>query len=611
MPDSAKPSQEPRAGARPILVRKQDQIKSSANAKPSSQAHDEALGSANLPPQLRELAAEPRKFNDRPISGEARVPEFVPQSSSRGSTRRRRRRRSNPNAWRTIFSCVAAALAAGPIAILILKLVFNIDTLNLWGQVRNEISVRRPVNPANRSAPSPTPAAQRNDNLPTNEPKEPTQGQILTSQPKSPEDETNDGRSEGRYESMLGDGPYGRTGGGTADRTRDQRMPVPTTNELAGPQSELERLFIDDYEKAKNNANPAAQNVALFELGKKLFTNGKLVQTQDGNGAIVKQNCIEKYVMYQVALHIIVESGDDALVEQICESISSKYQVENYELTNKITTVRIDNILAFSTGKVRTVQSISALKLLFQETLTNSRISIAAGNKTAAVAQLELTPRILDQLQPDLYLDPSDRTQLNNLLAEMFDECLSNSGQHIENLHFELADNVLQLATRIATIGRGENEKSIADKLIAQNARFLRLYLAYEDAKPKYKNSPNDPNINSAIGNYTILILNKWDEGLLFLARGRDATLAKIAKTDNLSTAPARERNASVNVTDKMKLAKQWQQLYKPSDLDVDRKAIILGRTRFWYEQTIPDLTSPFQRLEIEKLLDELSKEPK
>lgn len=574
------------------------------------QAYDEQLESEDTAPQLAVPVAESPKLVDKLTPAETTFPETGLQSSPPQPSRKRRRRLT-ANPARTFISCIAAALAAGPIALFILKFVFEKDPLNLWEEPPTPVTARRPVDPENIRVPAVSPTTpdknnsnddQRNGKPPSPESEKATKPVfplLQTEEPSQanipmPQTETK-AEPDNNNPTPTND---------NAERTRDQRMPVPTTNELVGPLSRLERFFIDDYREATDIADPKTQSVALSELAKKLFMNGKLVLLQDANGAIVNEKSIERYAWYHVALMLTVESDDVDQVGQICKSLSGEYQIDDYELSNKITLARFENVLARSEGK--THQFLDAWKLLFQESLTNSRISIDAGNKTAAVEQLDLTRRILEQLKPELYLDPSDRTQLNNLLAEMFDECLSNSEQYIGNRHFELAFHIQQIAKRIATIGRGENEEAKVDKLIAQNARFLQLHRAYEDARLKYDESPDDPEINSAIAKYTILILENWTDGLFFLARGEDTTLANIAKIDNQATAVAIARKAPVIFSDEMKLAEQWRELYKPNDLDINRKEIILGRTKFWYEQTIPDLT-PLEKLEIEKLLDDLN----
>jgi len=588
--DSAapKPPNKPHPINRPILVRKQ--------------AETELLVATNTPPPLptangdtttndsppRPVPASPQLDN---LAGLVQERPLAPRRS-----RRRRGRRVNTIPWRNLISCVAAALAAAPFAILILKFVFDKDPLNLWEQPHRPATVKRPVDPENKHVPLLS-LATEDTNTSNNKPN--SNDLNNPPQPKIPVPQT-----ESTPAPVLNI-PTPLIGPTAPKRT--VRMPVPTPDELANPLRDLQDNFEDRYAEAKVSTNAEAQNVALIELGKELFTNGKLVQTLDASGAIITNNCIERYAWYQVALKITVESGDEQQVEQICESISSEYQIDNYELTNKITITRFENVLARSKGTMRASQFLSEWKLLFQESLTNSLISIEAGNETTATTQLELTRRILEQLKPELYLDPSVQTQLNAILAQMFDECLSTSKQHIYNLHFELALNVLQIAKHIATIGQGANEKSIADKLIAKNTRLRDLQTSFEEAKLKIDKSPDVPSLNSAIANYTILILNKWDDGLFLLARGQDATLAKIAKTDNQATAAASERKAPVNLSDEIKLAKQWQQLYNPNDRDINRREIILGRTKYWFEQTIPDLT-PLQRLEVDKLLQDLSK---
>jgi curved DNA-binding protein CbpA len=574
------------------------------------QAYDEKLESEDTAPQSTLPVAESPKLVEKPTPVETGFPETGFHSSPHEPSHKRRRR-LNANPARTFISCVAAALAAGPIALFILKFVFEKDPLNLWKEPLVPITARRPVDPGNIRVPPPRITSsdinnsndvQRNGKPPGTEPEEATKLVIPLLQKQEPS-QANISMPQTETTAEPGNNKPAQPSD-TADRTRDQRRPVPTTNELAGPLSRLERFFSDDYREAKATADPKAQSVALVALAKKLFMNGKLVLLQDSDGVIVNEKSIERYAWYHVALMITVKADDVDQVEQICESLTGEYQLDDYELSNEITLARFEDVLARSEGK--TSQFLDAWKLLFQESLTNSLISIDADNKTAAVAQLELTRRILEQLKPELYLDPSDRIRLNNLLTKMFDECLSNSTQYIQNRHFKLAFHVLQIAKHIATIGRGENEKSIVDKLIAQNSRFLQLYEDYEDARLKYAASPDDPTINSAIAKYTVLILDNWTDGLFFLARGDDTTLANIAKLDNQATAAAIASKAPVIFSVEQQLAEQWRALYQTRDQDVNRKEIVLRRTNFWYEQTFPDLT-PLQKLETKKLLNDLN----
>ena len=523
--------------------------------------------------ELVEPLAESTNLLDESTVTEPAAPNTEIYLSSSGPRRARGGRSSTTNSLRTIISCVAAALAAGPIAILLLKFVFDRDPLDLWEVPPRRVVVRQPIDPGNMRVPPPSTELEK-----------PTQPAIPLPQTETvPKPDEN-----------------------ISKRERDTRMPVPTDIELAGPLTGLEGIFLGDYEAAKANADSEAQSVALVALAKKLFMNGKLVLIKDAKGAIVNENRIERYAWYQVALTITIESGDTDQVEQICEALSADYQIEDYELRNKITLAQFEYILARAEG--RTPQFLDAWKLLFQNALTNLRISIDAGNKIAAAKQLDLTLRILKQLHPTLYPDPNDRKKLNDVLTDLCAECISNSEGLLQNLHFELALDVLNLARSIAIAGSVEQEKASVEMIIAQYAHFPQLAREYEAAKLNLKNSPDDPKINSALAIYTILILDDWNHGLLFLAKGQDTILATIAKTDNQATAAAIARKAPVIFSDEVKLFDQWLELFKPADRDINRKKIILRRTKFWYEQALPDL-SPLKKLELEKKIKGLYNE--
>ena len=232
---------------------------------------------------------------------------------------------------------------------------------------------------------------------------------------------------------------------------------------------------------------------------------------------------------------------------------------------------------------------------IVRNSLTILRKSINKGNKPAATVQLQLERRILEQLQPISYHDPNDLTQLDDILGKLLDEC------------FEFGHGVAELASSIAIALDKPDEKTAAEQLINASAHLSELQKAFEAAKLNQQKNMNDPGINSAIAIYTILILGNWTDGLKFLAKGEDAALAKIAQIDNVATAAAIDRNDTVVFSDEMELAEQWHKLYKLDDPDINRKQIILDRTRFWYGQTIFDPEStPLHKLEIKKLLDGL-----
>jgi hypothetical protein len=505
-------------------------------------------------------------------------------------SRKRRRQQAHGNPLRTFISCVVAAVAAGPIAILILKFVFEKDPFNLWDLPQRPVMVQQSrntfANPIVTSPPIPiaNPATNNQANIPTPlTPPNPSSNNAID--PKSPNAQP-------------------KPTFGTLEVKQDTRMPVPTEEELTQPLASLQKFFKSDYGEAAAVADADAQNIAFQELAKKLFGEGNNVVTRDSKGAIDDEARVERYAWYTVALNIAVKSGDNELVGKISESLSFDYQIDSYELSNKITHLRFDDVLVYSQGK--TPQFLDDWKLLFQASLTNLQISIDAGNNIAASKQLELMENILKQLNPTFYLDPDDRTQLNTAFGQLHGACILNSKGLLQNLHFELALEVLHVAKRIAITGKGESEEEEADKLIAQFARFPKLQREYEAAKLNYDRSPNDQKINSALALWEILIYGNWTEGLFFLAKGDDPTLAAIAKDDNMATAAARERNAPLSFDDEEFLAKQWRKLYNANDKDINRREISLRRTTFWYEQTFPDLT-PLKRRETEEMLQDLA----
>jgi hypothetical protein len=598
-------------------------------------AYDDELKSESVAPQLRvpltvphpeevglvEPIAESPKLVDNPTTEQTTFPETDIVSSSPRPSSKRQGRQANANPLRTFISCVAAALAAGPIAILILKFVFDKDPLNLWEEPPPRVVVRQPIDPGNLRGPATSPTtpdkdnsngSQRSLNPPNIEPEKPPQAAIpLPPTTTSPDSDTNipppqrvpnpsnDTTSEPNSPNTLPTPPSE-----TAEVIKDLRMPVPTDKELENSVNRLTKFFRGEYDRAKMEDNPETQNVALFELAEELFKNGKLVMTKDVRGAINNDNRIERYAWFRAALNITIESGDTVQAKQICVSLSSEYQIEDYELNNEITLLRFNRVLDYSIGK--TSLFLDAWKLLFQNSLTNLRISIDAGNKTEASKQLKLTRDILKQLHPTFYLDSEDRARLNDTFTQLFDVCISNSKELIQNGHFELALEVLDIARNIAISGGGKDEEALANKIISQYARFPRLEREFDAARLNYDKSPNDPDINSALAIYLILVRKNWSDGLFFLAHGQDATLAEIAKADNRATAAAIASNTPVSPPDEMKLAEQWRKLYKAKDRDINRKEITLGRTKFWYEQTIPDLT-PLQKLGIEEILTNLS----
>jgi hypothetical protein len=558
------------------------------------QAYDEELKNAIVSPQVpTPVPVEPRD----------RLPFAVPVSStdetmhseeplvpSLRPARKRPRQEANGNPLRTFISCVVAAAAAGPIAILVLRFGFDKDPFKLWELPPRTVMVQPPQNTF-------TPPVVTSPPIPVTKPATKTRSNIPS--PSTPPNTS----SNNAIDPISSDAQPKPTIG-PLEVKQDTRMPVPADEELTQPRSSLEEFFKSDYYAAAAVADADAQNVAFLELAKKLFNEGKDVVTRDSKGAVNNEARVERYAWYTVALNIAVKSGDNELVGKISESLSFDYQITSYELSNQITRLRFENVLVYSQGN--TPQFLDAWKLLFQAALTNLRISKDAGNKIAAVQQLDLMNKILEQLQPKFFLYPDDKKQLNTTLGQLHGECISNSEGLLQNLHFELALKVLHVAKRIAITGNGKSEEAEADKFIAEFARFPKMQRDFEAARLNVGQAANDPKNNSAQAIWRILILDEWTEGLSFLAKGDDPTLAAIAKDDNLATDAARERNAPLSFDDEEILAKQWRKLYNANDKDINRREISLRRTTFWYEQTFPDLT-PLKRRETEQMLKDLA----
>jgi len=573
------------------------------------QAYDEKLKNVTTPPP-----GEPPVT--KPTPGETPIQETdsllpSPSSEARGL-------RTKTNGALTICLCVAAALAAGPLVILIIKFGFDKDPLRLWEQPPRPVVVRYAADLENPRVTSPSTTPKHSNNSNSNqlradpqstESEEPTQPRIprpdTPTTPNSdanippPKLDTNPSNTTTSKPTFPNTPP--ETTGDAVDPKEGLRMLVPTDNELTGTMIRLERIFLGKYDHAKRFEDPETQNEAFSELALDLFETGKKVMTHDSTGTINNAARIERYAFFQVALRISLESGEPDRAEQICKLLSLEYQIDNYKLINEITRARFDNVLSLSQSRVS--QFLDVWRILFEQSLNNLRISIDAGNKAEAELQLELIHSILKQLNPSLYVD---RAQLNVVYGHLFNACLFNSDQLMDNGDFDLGLAVLKVARSIAVSGGGKTEEADVSKIISRYTRFPKLKKDFEAAKLNYKTSPNDPDTNTALAFYVILVKKDWSNGLFFLALGRDPALAKIAKADNQATAAARERNEPVRFTDEMQLAEQWRKLYKTRDQDDNRKEIVLRRTNFWYEQTFPDLT-PLQKLETEKLLNDLN----
>ncbi len=143
----------------------------------------------------------------------------------------------------------------------------------------------------------------------------------------------------------------------------------------------------------------------------------------------------------------------------------------------------------------------------------------------------------------------------------------------------------------------GRNAKDNAAVTAAQD-RLARArdaqkdYAKYLEAMRLLKDNPADANANLTAGRFKCFDKGDWEHGLAFLAKGSDAALRSAAAADLAQPTAKSER---------ISLANDWWALSEKTAGSSAR--LLQARAAFWYQQALPDVTTPLEKTLLEKRL--------
>lgn len=158
---------------------------------------------------------------------------------------------------------------------------------------------------------------------------------------------------------------------------------------------------------------------------------------------------------------------------------------------------------------------------------------------------------------------------------------------------FDVAGHFTKLAISAAKKAKNvqlQRELNIRDrKFDRQKVQFASVKQALDALKA----TPDDPDSNSAAGRWYCFTKSDWQKGLPYLAKGKDPTLADLARQDT---------QQPTKPNDQAKLADGWwDRAEKEESL---AKAEIQCRAESWYKQALPKLKG-LDKVRVEKRLEE------
>lgn len=158
-------------------------------------------------------------------------------------------------------------------------------------------------------------------------------------------------------------------------------------------------------------------------------------------------------------------------------------------------------------------------------------------------------------------------------------------------------DMAVRLSRLALTAARRSRNPMLIKRLVVQNKQVEQSAKAWQKvqaALAKLQENPKDPQANLLVGRYLCLEKGRWSEGLAYLAQGADASLGKLAADDL-----AHPTESAKQLT----LAEAWYERAQ-EEKDSEAKAAMLGRSAYWYEQALPNLTG-LDKLKAQRRIDE------
>lgn len=248
------------------------------------------------------------------------------RSSTSKAMRRRRSAMGKSQSVRTFMSILIGVIAAGPIAIVILKVGFSVDVLGLW-----EESAIKPIkgngNLATKSHESPEIPSKQSDTVEASQKVEAVSSDTVD-ESETPIDPfgSNEGSpnidEEGTPNQVSE--PNDKVDEPKEDvATPDSRFEVPPVEEVKAAQARLSAIFLSKFESIQSLENDAEKTQSIRELGNELL---KVIDPGKATDA---------YALYDSALNMACINLDLPFIEHIANQASQNFKISPYEIIDR------------------------------------------------------------------------------------------------------------------------------------------------------------------------------------------------------------------------------------------------------------------------------------
>jgi hypothetical protein len=218
-----------------------------------------------------------------------------------------------------------------------------------------------------------------------------------------------------------------------------------------------------------------------------------------------------------------------------------------------------------------------------------------AGDVALVLEAIEMTGDFdIDVLQEkgDALLAFADKGNNPEQIKTLYDASQRVIGQALSEGRYELAADLASGVSRACQRSKEFRKKALEQRDWVRD--YCRRQVQRQQAEAKLKASPDDGDAHLLLGRCYCLD-DDWKKGLPHLAKGSDAELRQLAEQDLASP-----KETAVQ----LRLADAWWTLGEARQGE-EADAMLL-RAGYWYDRAHAQLTSGFNRLKVEKRLEEL-----
>lgn len=179
--------------------------------------------------------------------------------------------------------------------------------------------------------------------------------------------------------------------------------------------------------------------------------------------------------------------------------------------------------------------------------------------------------------------DPSSRKQLMMLVMSTADYCLKS----------DKLNDAESFLIQAQTLADPDSGSGIAQK-ISDLAKTKVHWDKYQSAKATIEVLPSDPDANDVIGRYLCFVKGTWLDGLIYLNKSSDPSLAALAKKD---------LNQPTDPNEQAAIGSEWQEL--SGFAETHEQEAYLAAARYWYLKAEDDLDG-LQKAKVQQELKRL-----